>query len=577
VTSAESRRAADVLLGAAVGDALGWPQEWHGNLVGGQRARDQRRPEPVFHAWERTSGHYTSRRPDPVAAGEYSDDTQLLCATARACLHGPDWVRWLTDVELPTWPLYQRGGGGAVLRACRAWADGRTPWDDGDSRGRKLSEQYFRAGANGVAMRIAPHVLVEASLPDVLARVVRDGVLTHGHPRALLGALTYAAALHEAVHSEATIGFGSLLPAAARGLLTFDEVAPHLPTGWPEPALTQAAMTWTEVRQETSHLIEQAARSVEQGALSNADQFLASIGCSDPAVNGAGTITGIAAIYLAARFAARPLTGLLTAAFVRKGDTDTLASMTGGLLAAVQGTDWMEGLDEQVQDNPYLKHLAGLLSSSTPAPGAGAATFAIAAPTAKELVAILQNAVTTGSLDSPTAGTNSTGVFPDGRSWELIAHDRLAADTLRLRLRLDHGQTALIDITVRPSTTSPPPSPGVTQPEPRLEEEAAPSDRVPASSGTGAGVQLGSSNLRANAAFYAKLLDRPVNVGHGTARITDWLLLHASDRRTSNDDVILRFIVDDLTAAARVLGVDPGAGPLRGHDPDGRRVEVVGR
>lgn len=65
---------------------------------------------------------------DPVQAGEYSDDTQLILAVARACLHGPDWWRWLARVELPQWSIYARGGGGAVLRAARTWARGREPW-----------------------------------------------------------------------------------------------------------------------------------------------------------------------------------------------------------------------------------------------------------------------------------------------------------------------------------------------------------------------------------------------------------------------------------------------------------------
>jgi hypothetical protein len=56
----------------------------------------------VFQSRPRTRGRYTAKRPDPVAPGEYSDDTQLLCATARACLHGRDKVTWLTKVELPT-------------------------------------------------------------------------------------------------------------------------------------------------------------------------------------------------------------------------------------------------------------------------------------------------------------------------------------------------------------------------------------------------------------------------------------------------------------------------------------------
>ena len=113
------------IVAGAVGDALGWPQEFRGNILGGQKTRDANRPRQVFISWRRTAGYYAAKHVDPVVAGEYSDDTQLLLATARACLRGGDWAKWLAEVELPTWPAYQRGGGGAVLSACGSWARGR--------------------------------------------------------------------------------------------------------------------------------------------------------------------------------------------------------------------------------------------------------------------------------------------------------------------------------------------------------------------------------------------------------------------------------------------------------------------
>src|SRR5271170_4407033 len=102
-----------VFVGAAVGDALGWPQELRGGLKGGKKARESAEPTLAFRPWTRNGGHYSHRYEDPVGPGEYSDDTQLLLATARACLTGTTWWNWLAEVELPTWPLYQRGGGGA--------------------------------------------------------------------------------------------------------------------------------------------------------------------------------------------------------------------------------------------------------------------------------------------------------------------------------------------------------------------------------------------------------------------------------------------------------------------------------
>lgn len=55
------------MLGAAAGDALGWPQEQRSGIVGGQRSR-QVEPKFEFRSWTRWAGTQFSRYEDPVAA-----------------------------------------------------------------------------------------------------------------------------------------------------------------------------------------------------------------------------------------------------------------------------------------------------------------------------------------------------------------------------------------------------------------------------------------------------------------------------------------------------------------------------
>ena len=133
MSTAQVDRAAGAMLGAAVGDALGWPQEDRSQIVGGRQAREVE-PRAQFRTWTRTAGSRFARYMDPVGAGEYSDDTQLMLATARSLLLRDQWLQRLRDVELPQWILYQRGGGGAVLRASRTWASGQEPWSVATSR-----------------------------------------------------------------------------------------------------------------------------------------------------------------------------------------------------------------------------------------------------------------------------------------------------------------------------------------------------------------------------------------------------------------------------------------------------------
>ena len=74
-------------------------------------------------------------------------------------------------------------------------------------------KRYFDAGGNGVAMRVLPHVLRlnEKDFPEIAANIFLDGIATHGHPRALLGALAYGFALWSAFRKESKLAYGELV------------------------------------------------------------------------------------------------------------------------------------------------------------------------------------------------------------------------------------------------------------------------------------------------------------------------------------------------------------------------------
>ena len=61
---------------------------------------------------------------------------------------------------------------------------------------------------------------------------------------------------------------------------------------------------------------------------------------------------------MAARYAAQPVQGVLRGAFATGSDTDTIAAMTGGLLGALVGTDWLPQAWFSVQDCDYMRQLA---------------------------------------------------------------------------------------------------------------------------------------------------------------------------------------------------------------------------
>lgn len=576
----KTETARGIFIGAAVGDALGWPQELRGGLIGGQKARDRLEPRPEFRGWIRSAGYQAHRYRDPVRPGEYSDDTQLLLATARACLTGHRWWERLTQVELPTWPLYQRGGGGAVLTAASSWADNRPPWaGGGSSKAASSQKRYLGAGANGVAMRIAPHVLWATNVDELIERVFRDGITTHGHPRALVGALTYACALHHAAISTDTLEYGESVEAALRGLVDAEQVIPLLPGNWGD--IGSFAKTWDKTNREMSQLLEEVRLSLRQGAMSQPTATLEQLGCIDPKINGAGTVTAAAAIYLAARFAARPQGGLLAAAFLRGGDTDTLASMTAAALGAIHGVAWMGKLADAVQDASYLERLATQVAERR----------TVQLPWSDKRPSTLRKAF----REVLASGTEPIiKDFPDGRQY---AFERLEdideGKARRASLRLSDGQLVFVDVRASSQGTHKTPDPGLGDAArsmvsasgfgqlrlPVGPPEAADA-RVKVSEsdhGHVASVVLPTGHLSRSAAFYAQLLGEELTIRQQRVEVAPNLVLQQSTKHIDPEQVELVLLVNDLGAAARRLKPHP---PLSGgsgftiQDPDGRTVRV---
>ena len=357
-------RARGAMLGLAVGDALGWPVEDRAGRVGGT-AKIQ--PEPWFSAWRRREGgRFAPHGPD-IHPGEYSDDTQLALAVARSRSIGPDWWEHLVQVEFPLWPVYERGGGGALKRAAQSWLSGRPPWED---KNNDNVRRYFAAGGNGAVMRCLPHCLSRRTQDrEELARALDlDGITTHGHPRALVGSRLFAAAVTWALGRDEPLPYGGLVQ------LLLD-TTPH----WSAPFTAQEPLfasqrhpipgweeEWMQAVDETVHLLHISRDGLSQGSLAVDRPVLEQLGAYSNH-KGAGHVSAAAAIFLASRYASQPQQGLLAAAFARGTDTDTLASLTASLLGALHGTDWLDPLAQEVQDANYIVEVTDQLLNDEPA------------------------------------------------------------------------------------------------------------------------------------------------------------------------------------------------------------------
>ncbi|NJL29279.1 MAG: hypothetical protein HC897_16045 [Thermoanaerobaculia bacterium] len=353
-------KAEGAFIALAAGDALGWPQEFRNQVP------DRGHPAvtPVFRPWLRRSGGRYFPHEEPIRAGEYSDDTQLMLAVARCrTLVGKSWWKVLTRTELPLWTLYERGGGGATKRAAELWSRATPPWKADKPA---AIHQYFAAGGNGVAMRVLPHAVFYAgdSDPELLIRdVVLDGVATHGHPRALVGATAYAFASWWLLRCDHTIRFGELVQVLTQNAKAWGTlpVSSQTSNGWIDAAnqITSNgyASVWSQTVDEMRVLLERVQAELEAGAIADDDKILRDLGCFGEA-KGAGTVSTAAAVYLCSRYAAQPLQAVLRPAFAHRADTDTLAAMSGGLVGCLAGKDWLPREWTQLQDHEYLCRMA---------------------------------------------------------------------------------------------------------------------------------------------------------------------------------------------------------------------------
>lgn len=355
----EPARVEGAFLGAAIGDALGWPYEARAKRAGGMRGSTV----ISFEEWHKRSGGRFNPHEERIGPGEYSDDTQLIISSARSLLNSENWWKNFAFVELPLWTLYERGGGGATRRAARLLAAGSLPWEAKRADDQK---KYFDAGGNGIAMRILPHCLDKFSCPafsDLALDIVSNGVCSHGHPRALVGALAYGYGLWAAFRHQGTLEYGALVQWTINGINEWSRL-PDIRERWPT-WLSSAEHTtrgylalWHQACDEMLELLRTAFAGLSSGALSLDEETLEALGCFDPKVNGSGTIAAAASLFLASRHAVDPVEGVSRAAQARGADTDTIASMTGALLGAISGTSWINDFQSSLQDREFLGELA---------------------------------------------------------------------------------------------------------------------------------------------------------------------------------------------------------------------------
>lgn len=370
-------RATASILWSAWADALGFVSE----LVDERlfQTRTKGRPLTETFAWTRRVGGKFGVAIE-LPAGSYSDDTQLRLATSRAISGDGFDVEAFARVELTVWPAYALGGG----RASRAAATNMT------KSGATWSTNFFpgwtKAGGNGAAMRIQPHVWAARELEGdrYLTDVIRNSIVTHGHPRALVGAVLHALSLAHALEHGTTPtprDWHGLLERTAQAVSVFDrddELISYWRPRWESETYESLDVAWSATVDECRRALADCAPLVDaiggfaepSRARSAADAYVEAgrvLGLTDKDTRGSGTATVVAAMVLAAALPDDPRHGAVLASSALGTDTDTIATMVAAVVGAATAMPAPEG----IQDRKYLHDEADRLtrvSAGRPAP-----------------------------------------------------------------------------------------------------------------------------------------------------------------------------------------------------------------
>jgi ADP-ribosylglycohydrolase len=357
---------------SAIGDALGWMTEFEKSPQSLKEKFGSDRIEDFF-TWKKNVGGRFYGYVDIIKSGSYSDDTQLLLSVARSIKKGGGLDHdYFAKIELANWLDYARGGGRTVKTAADKIKRKSAKWFNNFYTFKVNGENYDyrQSGANGAAMRILPIALANlGNIEKIKEEIFCNSIVTHGHPRAILGALLYGYAIDQIIVfrpedfswenyiTRIGLDFPKKFELAFINRIEIKEWLRE----WNKSSDKTFEDLYTEIIAETQNYLRFAFQSIKQNL--SVQETLKKLGCFDQATKGSGTSTVIAGIYLAAKFHHKPLNAIIEAVNALGSDTDSIAAFAGGLVGALHGSSIIPNKWKSVQDNEYLDKIAERLLS----------------------------------------------------------------------------------------------------------------------------------------------------------------------------------------------------------------------
>ncbi len=366
---ADSKYKASIKL-SAIGDALGWITEFEKNADSLLKKYNTNIIKD-FVLWEKNVGGRFVGFKDKILPGSYSDDTQLMLAVSR-CIKSDGTVdnERFGKVELPNWLLYARGGGRTVKKSAEKIKRKSIKWFENyfTYRNKDVLIDYRDCGANGAAMRVLPIALANFGNFEIIKKeVFFNSIITHGHPRAIIGALLYCYAINLILQNSkenfSSTKFISIIGKNIKSHFTLNFLNNEIFNQWSIKWNYNRDTTFLKVYNNVLEEIIGLLRIIYKGLNYKDNDFdiLRKLGCYSTESKGSGTGTVCAGIFFAAKYFDQPQIALVNAVNSLGSDTDSIAAFTGGLLGALHGQGIIPEKWKNVQDFEYFDYLGGNL------------------------------------------------------------------------------------------------------------------------------------------------------------------------------------------------------------------------
>ncbi|KAA9332690.1 ADP-ribosylglycohydrolase family protein [Adhaeribacter soli] len=358
---------------AAIGDALGWITEFEKSQDSIQKKYNASRIDRFFD-WQKTVGGRFLGYTDFIKAGSYSDDTQLMLSVARSIKENGDVDQhYFSKVELPNWLHYARGGGRTVKNAAIKISRKSAKWNKNffTFKVKDSVIDYRDSGANGAAMRILPIALANLGNEEkIKEEIFANSIITHGHPRAIIGAILYGFAINHIIQFRPE----DFNPNSFIAYLGKDIHQKFHLAFLNKKSFLDWKLEWnsfgknfehefTATLNETQQYLRDLYVAIQKNI--SVKDTLVQLGCYENSTKGSGISTVLAGIYLTCIFHNNPTEAINEAVNSIGSDTDSIAAFTGGLIGALHGQNCIPKKWSKVQDELYLEEIsAGLLAIS---------------------------------------------------------------------------------------------------------------------------------------------------------------------------------------------------------------------